>query len=154
MTPLAEFSIPHVFYLLEERYNFPFSTYKGNLPGSVEALSILIGVKEEDLKSELKKLEQACDKTVYRSDCTAESELFLDLRSLEAREQRALPNAIVGDQMLFPELLEDVQGRQVITVCSRNGARSLSAALFLREEGVDAKAFLGAWDKLLPSSDG
>lgn len=153
MTPLADFSIPHVFYLLEERYNFPFSTYKGDLPDSLEALSILIDVKEGDLKSELKKLEEACEETVYRHDCAAARRIFLDLRSLEDRDRRPLPNAIVVDHMLFPELLKEVQGRQVVTVCSRNGARSQSAALFLREEGVDAKAFLGAWEKLFPSFD-
>ena len=79
---LDSFAIPHIFYLLEEKFNYPFEF--SEQPKTVGELSELVKLSPIELNKELVELRDQCSQLVCGADNLPQGPV-LDLRSAQER---------------------------------------------------------------------
>ncbi len=143
---LDSFDIPHLFYLLEEKYNFPFASLKGAQPKLVGDLALMVDRDVDKVFFDLEDLGLCCRRLVcgpnnLPNGCVVDLRLSSEIRTFP------IPGAIDCDKLLLPKILDKLSPDSYI-VCSTSGARALSAALYLSGQGFYIKAYQGCWREL------
>ena len=163
-TNLSDLNLPHLEVILEEAFGLPPSAIFPDFdrPQTIADLARVTGISHKIVIRRLKEVQHLA--TDIEIDCkdlaalmgSSSPPILIDVREGWEYEICHLPGSILLASASFPDLLPMlVQAARVVAIC-HHGIRSLSAALYLRKQGVTGAQSLsggvGHWAKSIDLS--